>query len=806
MTDYEKLGAFYLGRTFDLAKGQRTDDLVLYDAKDLTTHAVIIGMTGSGKTGLGIGLLEEAAMDKVPVIAIDPKGDLGNILLTFPDLRPADFAPWVNAQEAEAKGLTPAQYAAQQAETWGKGLAEWDQTGERIRRLRETADFAIYTPGSSAGAPISVLRAFAVPPQAIRDDRDLFRERVQTTATSILALLGIEADPLTSREHILVSNLLQKAWTDGKDLDLPGLIQQIQQPPITKIGVMDVDSVFPPKDRFAFAMQVNNILAAPGFEAWTEGVPLDASRLLYTETGKPRVSVVSIAHLGDAERMFFVTMLLEEVIGWMRQQPGTGTLRAILYMDEIAGYLPPVANPASKAPFLTLLKQARAFGLGVVLATQNPVDLDYKALANAGTWFLGRLQTERDKARVMEGLEGASAGKAFDRARMEQLIASLGKRVFLLHSVHENAPVTFQTRWTMSYLAGPLTREQIRRLVPPAGTAAGSDRATGVPAARSTPPVTDGGASGPPSVPPGIPQYHLPAAGDAITWRPYVLGVADVTCTNAKFGIDQTERVIHLCPFAEGPVPVDWTEADLLGLELSAIAQGVPEGSAFAPAPPAALREKSYADWQKSYEKWLKANQALALFRSPTYKLLSNPGESERDFRIRLQQAAREQRDAQVQKLKDRYAPKLATLQDRLQRAQASRQLEESQATASKVNAAISVGSAILGAFLGRKAVSASELSRVGTAVRGAGRMQKESADVTRAAQNEEALRQQLADLDRQFQDEVAALEGGFDAQAEALETVQVKPKAGGIQVHTVGLAWAPFRRTASGANEPAWG
>jgi len=288
------------------------------------------------------------------------------------NLSPGDFEPWVSSQEAEAKGMTRHQFADEQASTWEKGLADWGQSGERIKRLREAADFAIYTPGSAAGAPISVLRAFTAPPEAIRNDGDLFRERLQTTASSVLALLGIDADPITSREHILVSNLLQRAWVSGKDLDLPGLIGQIQNPPFEKIGVMEVDQVFPAKERTALAMQINNLLAAPGFEAWMSGVPLDSSKLLYTDSGKPRVSVISIAHLGDAERMFFVSMLLNDLIGWMRQQPGTGSLRAVLYMDEIFGYLPPVANPPTKALFLTLLKQARAYGLGVVLALLDP--------------------------------------------------------------------------------------------------------------------------------------------------------------------------------------------------------------------------------------------------------------------------------------------------------------------------------------------------------------------------------------------------------------------------------------------------
>src|SRR6478736_3289119 len=392
-SDYEKLGAFYLGRVFDAASGKLADQPLLYDSRDLTTHAVCVGMTGSGKTGLCLALIEEAAIDGVPAILIDPKGDLGNLLLTFPSL-------------------------------------------------------------ATAGLPVSILRSFAAPPETVRGDEELLGDRVASTATSLLTLLGVDADPLQSREHILVATILAGAWSKGEDLDLAALIARIQNPGVSRIGVVDLESFFPAKDRFALAMRLNNLLAAPGFAAWLQGDALDAGALLRTPAGKPRISILSIAHLSDAERMFFVTLLLNQVLAWVRAQSGTTSLRAILYMDEIFGYFPPVANPPSKKPLLTLLKQARAFGMGIVLATQNPVDLDYKGLANAGTWFLGRLQTDRDKMRVLEGLEGAAAeaGGQFDRAAMDKLLSGLGKRVFLMNNVHESHPVLFETRWTLSYL------------------------------------------------------------------------------------------------------------------------------------------------------------------------------------------------------------------------------------------------------------------------------------------------------------------------------------------------------------------
>ncbi|RME42090.1 MAG: ATP-binding protein, partial [Chloroflexi bacterium] len=465
--DFEKLGAFYLGKEYDVAAGQLLDRLLMYDARDLTTHAVCVGMTGSGKTGLCIDLLEEAAIDHVPAIIIDPKGDITNLLLAFPELRPEDFRPWINVDDARRKGLSEDEFAAQQAELWRKGLGQWGQDGDRIRLLRESADFVIYTPGSDAGIPVSILQSFAAPPLSWDTEAELLRERIQGTVSALLGLIGVDADPVRSREHILLSNLFEHFWRQGEDLDLPKLILSIQNPPIRQLGVFDVDTFYPEKERFELAMSLNNIIAAPGFQSWLQGQPLDVAGFLSTPAGKPRHSIFYIAHLSDPERMFFVTMLLNQVITWMRTQPGTTSLRALLYMDEIFGFFPPVANPPSKQPMLTLLKQARAFGVGVVLTTQNPVDLDYKGLTNAGTWFIGRLQTERDKMRVLDGLESASseAGQALNREELSRIISDLDKRVFLLHNVHEEAPVTFQTRWAMSYLRGPLTRTQVRGLM-----------------------------------------------------------------------------------------------------------------------------------------------------------------------------------------------------------------------------------------------------------------------------------------------------------------------------------------------------
>jgi len=516
MQDFEKLGIFYLGRQYDLAQRKQQPSPLLYESRDLVTHAVCVGMTGSGKTGLCLSLLEEAAMDGIPALIIDPKGDLGNLLLTFPELRTEDFRPWINEDDARRKQLTPDDFAAQQAEMWKKGLAGWDQDGARIAAMRAVCEMNIYTPGSDAGIPISVLRSFDAPPAAVLEDRELFRERVSATATALLGLLGIDADPIQSREHILISHLFDRAWRQGESLDIAGLIHQVQTPSMTKVGVLDLDAFFPSKERFQLAMAMNNLLASPGFEAWLTGEPLDIQSLLFTAQGKPRMSIISIAHLNDSERMFFVSLLLNQTLSWMRQQSGTTSLRALLYMDEIFGYFPPVGEPPSKRPLLTLLKQARAFGLGVVLATQNPVDLDYKGLSNTGTWFIGRLQTERDKNRVLDGLEGvaASAGGGFDRSQMDSMLSSLGNRIFLMNNVHRGTPQVFETRWAMSYLRGPLTRVQIKQLMDPRK----SEIEASAPASGRTGHGTMGHRSGGaaatasrPVLPPDVAQYFAPA-------------------------------------------------------------------------------------------------------------------------------------------------------------------------------------------------------------------------------------------------------------------------------------------------------
>ena len=813
MKAYEKIGAFYLGKSFDMAAQQLKDELVLYDSKDLNTHAVIIGMTGSGKTGLGISLLEEALIDNIPVIAIDPKGDLPNLLLTFPQLQPGDFRPWINEQDALNAGLTPDQFAAKQADLWRKGLAGWDQEPERIARLKASADFAVYTPGSNAGTPVSVLRSFAPPTADIMAEKDLLRDRIQSTVTALLALLGIEADPITSREHILLSNIIESSWAAGKALDLAGMIHAIQSPPFARIGIMDLEAFYPPNDRFQLAMRLNNLLAAPGFEAWLEGEPININHLMYTEQGRPRASIFSISHLSDTERMFFVSVLLNEILAWMRSQPGTTSLRALVYMDEIFGYFPPVKNPPSKAPLLTLLKQARAFGLGVVLSTQNPVDLDYKGLSNTGTWFIGRLQTDRDKARVIEGLEGAAAGTGFNRSRMEEVLAGLGQRVFLLNNVHENAPVVFQTRWVLSYLRGPMTREQIKTLKvdrsatqTPATVA--SPAAAAAPAAPAKPAAPAPAPAGKaPVLPPGINVYYLPAsgAGQGLEYFPALAGWIDVHYSSAKYKVSASEKVSLASMFEEGPVAMDWDAAQEIHLEPADLETEPLTGTSFAELPAAAHKTKAYAKWNKDLLRWVRQNRPLRLFRSSRFNIASEPQESRGDFMARLAHAARESRDLEVEKLRRKYSAKFNTLNDRMMRAEQRVMREKEQSQSSKVQTAISFGTAILGAFMGRKAVSIGTAGRVGTAMRSASRIRKESMDVKRAEEILESTRIQLEELDQRLQEDIERIEAEFDPENEDIQEVLVKPKNSDMTLEFFGLVWMPYRRDVQGRLAPDW-
>jgi len=812
---YEKLGAFYMGREYDVATKAMAESLVMYDSKDLVTHGVVLGMTGSGKTGLCLALLEEAAMDGVPVIAIDPKGDIGNLLLQFPNLSAEEFKPWVNEDDARRKERTVDEHAANQAEVWTKGLADWGQGKERIQTLRDKVDMAIYTPGSNAGLPVSILSSLDAPSEEVMEDREMLADRIESTVSSMMGLMGVEADPVQSKEHILLSNIVAHFWAKGQNLSLEVLVRAIQQPPIRKVGVVDIDTFLPESKRSDLAMKLNNLLASPGFGVWLEGEPLDIQRMYFTAEGKPRISIFCIAHLSDSERMFFVSLLMNQLLGWMRQQSGTTSLRALFYMDEIFGYLPPTANPPSKKPMMILLKQARAFGLGLLLGTQNPVDLDYKALSNIGTWFLGRLQTERDMQRVLDGLQGAasSSGVTFDRATLQKLLAALGNRVFLMNNVHEDHPVVFQVRWVMSYLSGPLSRNLIKKLMDPVRPAKKAEVSAGEDG-FAPPGASSGGASVvrntiKPKLPEGVEESFLRPSGgvgaEHLTYVPAMLRSAVVLFEDAKKGISGKRVVTVANEIDVKGQRVNWDRFIELprDLEVAKFESSPEEGAAYADLPGAALKSGTYSSIEKDFVDDLYNKESIEVFFSPLVKAYSNAGESEGDFKARMAHAVREVRDKAVDELKAKSAKAVKALETKAIKAMEKVETQKAQASSAKMATFMKVGSSLLGALLGgRKSGLASVASS--TTVTGVSRAWQQSKEADAAEAELERIRAEMADLEAQTEEAVQKVKDQYEPDQLVLEKTRITPLKKNIQPMATGILWLPHEEV-RGELRPAW-
>lgn len=788
---YEQLGRFYLGREVSGDPGNADGEVLLYDSKDLLTHGVVLGMTGSGKTGLCMALLEEAAMDGIPAIVIDPKGDIANLMLAFPELAPKDFEPWVNEEEAVRKGMSREESAGKTAELWRSGLAKWGQGPERVRTFSGKVDVNIFTPGSTAGIPVSIMASLEAPSRELIEDVELFSEHVTNTVASLLAMAGMKESDAEGPEAVMLSLLFQKMWRDGQGLTMETLIHAIQSPPFDKVGVLDLETFLPAAKRMNLALKFNNVLASPGFAMWTEGVPLDIARMMHDPQGKPRISIFSIAHLSDDDRMLFTSLLLNQMLGWMRRQKGTTSLRALFYMDEIFGYLPPTANPPSKRPLMLLLKQSRAFGLGCLLATQNPVDLDYKALSNIGTWFLGRLQTERDQLRVLDGLQGAAdaGGKAFDRAELERLLSRMAPRVFLMNNVHEDAPVMFSVRWVMSYLAGPMTRTQIKFLMDPKREQWISNKPDAVsnPMAMKTNAPAGGGR---PVLGVGVDECFVRPAGggDDLIYQPHLLRKGTVYFRSAKLGVDASRVVASAHPIGEDGI--DWSRAleRLPEAFDPSPAQGIP----FAALPGYAMHADNYRDVEKEFSEHLYRNEQAEIATCPKLGEHAGWGESEGDFRIRLAHAAREARDQAIEKLQAEVARKMRTLEDRLRTAEGQLSKQKAEADSAKMQAGVSILGGILGGLLGRK-TAAGTISRASSAAGRASSAYKQQQDVKTAESKVDAAQEKIEELEKETETRLEEIRAAYEPDGLELEKEILHPTRAGVKVDQVCLLWVPF-------------
>ncbi len=797
-------GSFHLGRAIDPKTGEPGADEVVVGSSDLTTHGVIVGMTGSGKTGLAVVLIEEALSAGIPAFVLDPKGDMTNLALVFPDLAPASFRPWLSEAEAQAAGVSVDEYAARQATMWREGLAASGIGPERLQELRAAADVTIYTPGSTAGVPLNVIGSLGVPRLSWETDEEALRDEIEATVTSLLALVGIRADPLSSREHVLLSNLIENDWRAGRDLDLGTLIGEIQSPPIRKLGVFEIDQFFPPADRTKLAFTLNSLVASPSFAAWGQGDALDPQTMLFTADGKPRCAVVYLAHLSDEERQFVVTLVFSKLVTWMRGQEGTPDLRALAYMDEVFGYVPPSASPPPKKPILTIFKQGRAFGLGLVLSTQNPVDLDYKAMSNAGTWLVGRLQTENDKARVLEGLRSAAGGT--DVAALDKAIGALGKRQFLLVSAKSSTPRLLATRWAMSYLCGPLTKEQVARLKPPGGTVAEpatSPHASTAEPAPAPPETTELGADETAVAPPVAAGIQVSYLEPAAPWASGIGAVAGSTRLRAFLTArvslrydDSTAGVDEQQEFEAVYGPLDG------GVDLESETQVDYDDRDFASAAPANAvyvlpgapvgKDAFFQTTAKEIRQRLVERRPLELQRNRQLKLVSRPGESSDDFAGRCDAAAQERADAEAAKIRDRLEAK----RDRLDRAlaQAQRRTEELETdTRSRQATELLAGAgAVLGAFFGGRRSTrsmagalSSAASRRGVSVRSAERRETAKSKV-------DATKDDLVELEQEIADEIAAIDERWRAVADEVDTLSIRLEATDVRVVETRLVWVP--------------
>lgn len=776
--DYEKLKLFYLGK--ETLEDKSVVPLV-YKNKDLMTHAAIIGMTGSGKTGLGISLLEEAAIDNIPSIIIDPKGDMSNLLLTFPNLQASDFEPWIDESLVQSSGLNLKEFAQKTAKDWENGIVNDFQDKKRIEKLKNSADFTIYTPGSNSGVQVSILSSFKAPNDLILEDSDALIELINSTVSSILSLIELENNS-SSKESLIISSILMNCYTNKKDISLEELISLIITPPFDKIGVFDLETYYSKDSRLKLALKLNNIIANTNFKNWIEGESLDISNLLYDEQGKAKVSIFSISHLNDSQRMFFVTLLLNEIVSWMRRQEGTSSLKALLYMDEIFGYFPPNSNPPSKQPMLTLLKQARSFGLGVVLSTQNPVDIDYKGLSNIGTWFIGRLQTKQDKEKVIDGL--SSANSSFDKNELMKIISNLEKRSFILKNINEEGIKIFKTRWALSYLKGPISKDGIKKLMEHKILKKDTQQNKEEKIIKKT-----NSDFKKPLLPLLLEEKFIyNTINDNYYLQGYLLLSCKIHFVNSAKNIDMIENYSYTYYLNEDDN--EFMVDDLEEFIQNNFQTKSRENSSYYPIPSFIQNEKSLKNIEKTFSNFIYTNKRLNLYKIEKLKLISKPKESLQDFKIRVQDRLNESIDEEIEKIKIKFIKQEEQLQKKLQTLQSKLQREQQQASKATADTIISIGASILGAFFGKSLLNKTNISKVATTARGANRVLKEKSDVNVVQEDIEELNYEIDKLKEELQIQIDKINNEFKMTNFQIEETFFKPKRGDIFDLKIELLW----------------
>ena len=752
----------YLGRTLAISQP------LLYPSRDLLTHGVCVGMTGSGKTGLCLGLLEELLLSEVPLFLLDPKGDVTNLLLVFPDSRPEDFLPWVDPDSARRNGRSLEEEATAQAALWKEGLAKWGVAPDTLRALREKVTYRVFTPGSRSGAPVNLLGSFD-PPAGLSWERDeeALRDEVRGQVTGLLSLAGIGADPVQDPRHILLARILEARWREGKKTDLAALIGLSESPPFERVGAMELEAFLPRGERRGLALALNNLLASPDFETWRSGEPLDPAALAQSAAGRTSCNLFYLAHLDDRERMFFVSRFLERYWTWVRTQTGTSDLRALLYFDEVLGYLPPVAEPPSKRALLALLKQGRAFGCGALLATQNPVDLDYKALSNAGTWFVGRLQAERDKERLLDGLE--SAGIGMPRAEIDRTLSGLEKRRFLLHDVHRSGgPVVFESRWARAYLRGPLTLRQIPDLARVAGAAPLASFAEGAPSS---------GSPAPPALDAAFRHRYEPASSARAPLSGEVVAHVEARLIRQRPPVSGVRQL--LVRFGAGSVPEPRLDPEG---RMDSWSGPPPKDAEFSPLPGWAEKGNAAALLERLAKDAVVA-EGFLLEGVPALGIVRNPGEADEAFEARLRKAAESEIEKRSAKAKGPTSRRVETLERKIETETRELARDKAEQTRAATYSAVDVGASVLGTILGGGRRSVGSAARAGG--RGYARIQRAAEMVKESEAKIAAWKEERDSLIAQREAELVAVRR--EVEAAGLRREQMHLPVGRADVRVLG-------------------